>query len=88
MIGSEVGGSGLGGGLVTLGMAGAGALGGAAAEKALKTQEGFEITVRLQSGALKTIVQGNDVSFSKGERVFLMIYDRGRSKVVKEEAAS
>lgn len=49
-----------------------GALIGAAAEKKLK------------SGALRTVVQGGDVSFVKGERILLMTYAYGRSKVVKD----
>jgi len=83
LIGSQIA-SGLGGAIATLGLAGAGALGGAMAEKSLKTQQGLEITVRLNSGELRTVVQGNDVSFKQGERIYLMIYSRGRCKVVKE----
>ncbi len=87
LIGSQLG-SGFGGALATVGLAGAGAVGGAAAEKKLKTQAGLEITVKLQSGRLRTLVQGSDVSFVKGERVLLMNYVRGRSKVVKESDQS
>ena len=83
LIGSQIA-SGLGGTIAILGLAGAGALGGAAAEKSLRTQQGFEITVHLTTGEFRTVVQGNDVSFKKGERIYLMIYAGGRSKVMKE----
>jgi outer membrane lipoprotein SlyB len=83
LIGSQVA-SGLGGALITVGLAGAGALGGAALEQKLKTQNGLEITVRLKSGEMRTIVQGTDVAFKSGEHILLMAYARGRSKVVKE----
>ena len=87
LMGSQIA-SGLGGALATVGLAGAGALGGAMAEKSLRTQSGFEITVRLASGELRTVVQGNDVNFKKGERVYFVIYAKGRSKVVKENEES
>lgn len=64
----------------------AGALGGAAAgayaEKNLKAQEGFEYTVKLQSGALKTVVQGKDVALYPGQNVLLIEDPRGRSRLV------
>lgn len=82
LIGSQLG-SGFGGALATVGLAGAGALGGAMAEKSLRTQQGLEITVKLSNGELRSVVQGGDVSFKKGENILLMIYLRGRSKVVK-----
>jgi outer membrane lipoprotein SlyB len=81
-IGSEFG-SGIGNVLMTTGGALAGAVGGAYAEKSLKKQVGLEITVQLTNGELKTVVQGNDTSFSKGESVMLLAYAQGRSKVVK-----
>ena len=84
LIGSQIS-SGLPGAIATVGLAGAGAVGGAAAEQALNTQKGLEITVRLHDGTLKTLVQGNDVLFKKGEHVLLVVYSRGRSKVVKED---
>jgi outer membrane lipoprotein SlyB len=83
LIGSETGNV-----FATVGLGAAGAVGGAAAEKALKTQQGLEITVKLATGSLRTIVQGNDVVFAKGEKVLLLVYSRGRSKVVKEDDAS
>lgn len=85
VIGNQFG-SGVGKGIMTVGGAAAGAVGGAYAEKALRTQTALEITVQLRNGELRTIVQGNDVQFSQGERVYIMIYQRGRSKVVKLNA--
>lgn len=64
----------------------AGAVGGAYAEKALKTQTGFEITVELKNGALLTLVQGADVGFSRGEKVLIIKYKNGRSKIIKDDA--
>jgi outer membrane lipoprotein SlyB len=87
LIGSQLS-SGLMGSIATVGLAGAGATGGAMAEKSLKTQQGLEITIRLESGRLRTLVQGNDVSFKKGEHVLLLVYVHGRSKVVKEDDES
>ncbi len=83
MLGSTMGG---GNGKTLMAIAGgvAGAIGGAYAEKALKTQTGLEITVELRNGQLRTIVQGADVPFYKGEKVILMSYSKGRSKIVKE----
>ncbi len=85
MLGSTMGG-GNGKALMTIAGGVAGAIGGAYAEKALKSQVGLEITVELRNGALRTIVQGADVPFARGERVFLMSYGKGRSKIVKEDA--
>lgn len=81
-VGSQFG-SGTGKLLMTAGGAVAGAIGGAYAEKALKTQTGLEITVEVKGGELYTVVQGNDVAFKKGEKVLLVKYEKGRSKVVK-----
>ncbi|OQW46117.1 MAG: hypothetical protein A4S09_16920 [Proteobacteria bacterium SG_bin7] len=85
VLGSTMGG-GNGNGLMAIAGGVAGAIGGAYAEKALKTQVGLEITVELRNGKLMTVVQGSDVPFSRGERVILMSYGKGRSKIVKEEA--
>lgn len=85
MLGSTMGG-GNGKALMTIAGGVAGAVGGAYAEKALKTQVGLEITVELRNGKLLTIVQGSDIAFFKGERVILMSYGKGRSKIVKEDA--
>jgi outer membrane lipoprotein SlyB len=84
LLGSTMGG-GRGKGLMTIGGAVAGAVGGAYAEKALKTQTGLEITVKLKNGEYVTVVQGSDIGFRRGEQVFVMVYNRGRSKVVKND---
>lgn len=53
-----------------------GAVGGAVAGKAIEekvtSKEGLEITVRLDSGELRAIVQEADVPFSPGDRVRLL----------------
>ncbi len=85
VIGSTMG-SGTGKLLMTGAGAVAGAVGGAYAEKALKTQTGLEITVELKNGAMLTVVQGTDVAFNRGEKVIVMVYKKGRSKIVKEDA--
>ncbi|MBQ7673377.1 MAG: glycine zipper 2TM domain-containing protein [Alphaproteobacteria bacterium] len=59
----------------------AGAAGGAAAEKHLKSQEGLEYTVKLQSGAMRTVVQGLDNPLYKGQQALLII-DNNRARVV------
>ncbi len=60
----------------------AGAAAGAYAEKQLKAQEGFEYTVKLDNGSMKTVVQGTDVVLYPGQRVLLIDDSRGRSRVV------
>ena len=87
LIGSRFGG-GSGKTLLTLGGAVAGAVGGAFAEKALKTQKAYELVIELKNGALMTVVQGTDVQFQAGQRVLLMVSVRGRSKVVPEAWSS
>ncbi len=85
MLGSQFG-SGSGKLLMTAGGAIAGAVGGAYAEKALKTQDALELTVELKNGELRTIVQGKNETFRKGEKVLLMIYENGRSKISKDNS--
>ena len=76
----------LGGGrgkiLITLGGAAAGALGGAYAQKKLSEQTGLEYTVKLDNGRILTIVQGTDHALSAGQRVKVIIGQKGRSRVV------
>lgn len=60
----------------------AGAMAGAYAERSLKTQDGFEYTVKLQSGELRTVVQGKDTSLYPGQNVMLIEDPRGRSRLV------
>lgn len=50
----------------------AGAVGGALAEKALKSQTGYEYVVRLQDGSLRTVVQGMDIQLQKGQAAWLI----------------
>jgi outer membrane lipoprotein SlyB len=85
LVGSTMG-SGTGKLLMTAGGVVAGAVGGAYAERAMKTQTGLEITVQMKNGELLTVVQGADVQFSKGEKVLVIVYKKGRSKIVKETA--
>jgi outer membrane lipoprotein SlyB len=90
MIGGALGGAAIGqafgGGrgrvLTTAGGAALGGLGGAYAEKALKSQEGLEYTVRMQSGSLRTIVQGMDGALAPGQSALLIVSSRGRSRLV------
>lgn len=42
---------------------------GAVAEENMTTQSGFEYTVQLDNGAIKTIVQGVDIDMPVGQRV-------------------
>ena len=60
----------------------AGALAGAYAEKELKTQEGLEYIVELNNGEMRTVVQGNDVKFRPGQRVYLIVSTNGRSRII------
>lgn len=59
-----------------------GAVGGAMLEKNMKSQEGLEYVVRLKSGELRTVVQGLDSPLYKGQKALLMVYGKGRSRVV------
>ncbi len=68
--------------ITTVGGAIAGGIGGAMAEKALKSQDGLEYTVRMESGALKTIVQGMDGALAPGQPAILILSNNGRSRLV------
>ena len=60
-----------------------GAVAGAYAEKKMKEQNGLEIIVKIEnSNEMRTIIQGNDVYFSIGQPVYLILDDRGRSRIV------
>lgn len=61
-----------------------GATAGAAAERQIKRQQGYEYTVRLNSGRMVTVVQGTDTVLSVGQRVRVYISGSGgsRSRVV------
>jgi outer membrane lipoprotein SlyB len=79
-------GSAMGGGRGRVVTTAAGALAGAAAgayaEKSLKSQEAFEYVVELQSGEMKTVVQGTDVILAPGQAALLVIDPRGRSRLI------
>lgn len=83
VLGSTVGG-GDGQKLATLG----GALGGAAAghmvEEKISDYNGFEITVKLDSGTTMAVVQKNDVQFFVGERVRVLTGHDGTMRVAKQ----
>jgi outer membrane lipoprotein SlyB len=49
-----------------------GGIAGAAAEQGVTRREGVEITVRLDNGDLRAIVQEADEAFKPGERVRLL----------------
>ncbi|GHU10625.1 hypothetical protein FACS189449_00450 [Alphaproteobacteria bacterium] len=81
LAGAQIGG---GNARYATGAAGAvlGAVGGAMAEKALKSQDGLEYIVRLNSGKLKTVVQGMDAPLSVGQLALLIVDHKGRSRVI------
>ena len=68
VLGNMIGG-GSGRTLATVGGAVLGAVGGYAGGKALSGQDGYEITVDLDSGGSIVITQGADLEFSPGQRV-------------------
>ncbi|MDR3179364.1 MAG: glycine zipper 2TM domain-containing protein [Holosporaceae bacterium] len=68
--------------VTTAGGALLGGIGGAFAEKALKSQEGLEYLVKLNSGQMKTIVQSADNPLYPGQLAFLIVDHRGRSRVI------
>src|SRR4249920_1826044 len=71
-IGASAIGHGVGSAVAAIAGAVAGGLLGAAAEEGLTRQEGVEITVRLDNGELRAIVQTADEVFKPGERVRLV----------------
>ncbi len=65
----------------------AGGVGGAFLEKHLKTQQGMEYTVQIDgSNSLMTIVQGVDEVYKVGQRVLVMVYTKGRSRIVADNS--
>ena len=73
-----------------------GLLGGVAghfAEQALTNQEGFEYTVQLDSGEVKTIAQGAEPRMAVGQRVIVVLNNKGvggqqaRSRVIPDNSA-
>lgn len=81
-IGGSAIGSGRGSAIAAVAGAVAGGLLGAAAEEGLTRQEGVEITVRLDNGELRAIVQTADEPFKPGERVRLLSVN-GQTRVGK-----
>lgn len=67
--------------------AAAGALGGSLAEKGLKSQEGMEYTIELDSGRIMTIVQGIQPTLYVGQHVLVMVGSKGRSRIVADQYA-
>ena len=71
-IGGSMIGSGRASAVAAVAGAVAGGLLGAAAEQGMTRQEGVEITVRLDNGELRAIVQAADEPFKPGDRVRLL----------------
>lgn len=66
----------------------AGGVGGAMAQEAMGKQEGFEYTIKLSNGSLRTIVQGLDVVMHVGQRVLVSIptSSQGRPRVIPDNS--
>ncbi len=70
-----------------------GAAAGHFAEQALTNQEGFEYTVQLDSGEVKTIAQGAEPRMAVGQRVIVVLNNKGvggqqaRSRVIPDNSA-
>lgn len=79
--GSMVG-KGKGNFLTTAGGAVAGAIAGSFVEKKLKEQTAFEYVVQLDSGSHVTIVQGGPEPLEVGAPVFVLMGNRGRSRLI------
>ena len=60
----------------------AGATGGAAIEQGLKTQQAMQYIIKLENDELKTVVQAVKPQLHVGQNVYLMLSNRGRSRVV------
>ena len=69
-----------------------GATAGHFAEQALTNQEGFEYTVQLDNGEVKTIAQGAEPRMAVGQRVLVVLNNKGtggqqaRSRVVPDNS--
>lgn len=55
---------------------------GAYAQKHLEEQAGYEYTVKMEDGKLRTVVQGLDNPLNPGQLAYLMVYSNGRSRVI------
>ncbi len=82
LLGSTIG---RGDGAVVATVAGgiAGATGGAAFENELKKDKAMQYIVQLDNGELKTVVQAVKPRLHVGQKVYVMVSDRGRSRVVE-----
>jgi len=62
----------------------AGGAAGSKVEQSLRSQEGYEYVVRLESGQMQTVVQGLENPLSVGQAALLMVdfWGKGRSRVV------
>lgn len=91
LLGSQIGG---GRGQVVTGVLGAvaGGVAGHLAEQALTNQEGFEYTVDMDNGEVKVIAQGAEPRMSVGQRVIVVVNDKGvkgqkaRSRVIPDSS--
>ncbi len=81
LLGSQIG-KGSGNTAATIGGALAGATAGAFAEKALKTQSAVEYVVQLENGQSTTVVQGPQPAFTVGQNVYVIVGQKGRSRVI------
>jgi outer membrane lipoprotein SlyB len=61
----------------------AGAVAGQQVEKAVTTENGLEITVAMDRGDVLVIVQSDDVMFSAGEPVRVLLGRDGAARVLK-----
>lgn len=75
-------GKGKGNTLATVGGAVAGATAGAMTEKKLKEQNAMEYVVELDDGSLMTVVQGLKPTLQTGQKVYVMVSQQGRSRIV------
>lgn len=91
LLGSQIGG---GRGQIVTGVLGglAGGVAGHMAEQALTNQEGFEYTVDMDNGEVKVIAQGAEPRMSVGQRVVVVMNDKGirgqkaRSRVIPDNS--
>lgn len=68
-----------------LGAVGGALIGGAAgnmAQKGLSSQQGYEYVVRLDSGRVVTLTQGNDVLLASGQRCMVLYGGSARARVI------
>lgn len=86
LLGSQIG-KGKGNALATVAGGILGATGGAFAEKALKEQNAIEYVIALDNGETKTVVQGPDPVFMPGQNVWLLVSQKGRSRVIARQGS-